>query len=100
VIREADVVRCSLIDLAVLGTDSASVRRAMRPDAMLVVSDDAGTTAAGPFGELRVDGRSGPSEDSAAECAAAICAEFARPRRRAESREGRWHRVLSGVGVG
>jgi len=90
VIREADVVRCSLIDLAVLGMDSASVRGAMRPDGTLVVSDDAGTTAAGPFGEVQVKGR----PDAGEECAAAICAELARPHRSAESLEGRWHRVL------
>lgn len=94
VIREADVVRCSLMDLAVLGTDSASVRRAMRPEATLVLSDQAGTTAAGHFGEVRVRGSSEASEDSGDQCTAAICAELARPHRGAESHGGRWHRVL------
>jgi sugar/nucleoside kinase (ribokinase family) len=94
VIREVDVVRCSLMDLAVLGTDSASVRRAMRSDATLVVSDEAGTTAAGPFGEVRVKGSSGASEDSGEPCTAAICAELARPHRGTESHDGRWHRIL------
>jgi len=94
VIREADVVRCSLIDLAVLGTDSASVRRAMRSDATLVVSDEAATTAVGPFGEVRVKGSATASEDPGEHCTATICAELARPHRGAESHEGRWQRVL------
>jgi 2-dehydro-3-deoxygluconokinase len=94
VIREADVVRCSLMDLAVLGTDSASIRQAMRPDATLVVSDEAGMTAAGPFGEVRVKCSSSASDDSGEHCTAAICAELARPPRGGESLEGLWHRVL------
>jgi sugar/nucleoside kinase (ribokinase family) len=101
VLREADVVRCSHIDLAVLGTESASVRRAMRPDATLVVGDDAGTTAIGTFGEVRVNGRARASQDASEECTAAICAELARPQRGArgagarESLDARWHGVLS-----
>jgi sugar/nucleoside kinase (ribokinase family) len=94
VIREADVVRCSLMDLAMLGTDSASIRRAMRPDATLVMGDDAGTTATGPFGEVRVKGRTSASEDPGEECTAAVCAELSRPHRSTESQEGRWHRIL------
>jgi sugar/nucleoside kinase (ribokinase family) len=94
VIREADVVRCTLMDLAMLGTDSANVRRAMRPDATLVVGDDARTTAAGPFGEVRFRAPSGASEDASERCTAAVCAELARPHRQAESHEGRWHRIL------
>jgi sugar/nucleoside kinase (ribokinase family) len=94
VIREADVVRCSLMELAMVGTDSATIRRAMRPDATLVVGDDSGATAAGPFGEVRVKGPSGASEKAGEQCTAAICAELARLHRRAESHEGRWHRVL------
>lgn len=59
VLREADMVRCSLLDLAVLGTETASVRRAMRPDATLVVSE-------------------GGYEEGARRTAA-ICARLARP---------------------
>jgi fructokinase/2-dehydro-3-deoxygluconokinase len=98
VLREADVVRCSHIDLAVLGTESASVRRAMRSDATLVVGDGAGTTATGAFGEVRVKGRARAGQDAGEECTAAICAELARPHRggpSAETPDGRWHRVLS-----
>jgi sugar/nucleoside kinase (ribokinase family) len=94
VIREADVVRCRLMDFAVLGTDAASVRRAMRPDATLVVSDGAATTATGLFGEVRVKGRSSATQNAGEECTVAICAELARPRRGTESHDGRWHRIL------
>jgi sugar/nucleoside kinase (ribokinase family) len=94
VIREADVVRCSLMELAMLGTDSATVRRAMRPDASLVVSDDAETTATGPFGEVRVKGPSSARECAGEQCTAAICSELARPHRGTESHHGRWHRIL------
>lgn len=94
VIREADVVRCSLLDLAVLGMDSASVRRAMRPDATLVVGDGEATTASGPFGEVRARAGSNAPEHAYEECTAAICADLARPHGAAESLEGRWHRVL------
>ncbi len=94
VIREADVVRCSLLDMAVLGTDSASVRRAMRPNSTLVVSDGASTIASGAFGEVRVTRSSAAPPDGVDACTASICAELARPSRRAESLDGWWHRVL------
>jgi len=94
VIREAHVVRCSIMDLAVLGTDSASVRGALRPDATLVVSDGVETTVTGPFGEVRVKGGSRAPDDAGDECTAAVCGELARPHRRAESHAARWHRVL------
>ncbi|HEX8790914.1 MAG TPA: carbohydrate kinase family protein [Polyangiaceae bacterium] len=61
VVREADVVRCSLLDLAVLGTDAASVRRAMRRGATLALSEGA--------------------VDEGGQRTAALCAELARPRR-------------------
>lgn len=94
VVREADVVCCSLLDVAVLGTDSATLRRAMRPAATLVVSDGTSTTASGAFGEVRVTWGSAAAADDADECTTSICAELARPVRRAESRERWWHRVL------
>jgi sugar/nucleoside kinase (ribokinase family) len=96
VLREADIVRCSLLDLAVIGTDSAAVRRAMRASATLVVTDGAGTTATGVFGQVRVPA---PREPSAAErfaegCTAAVCAEYARPQGVGETPAGRWDRIL------
>ena len=96
VLREADVVRGSLLDLAVIGADAATVRRAMRSHATLVLNEDTGTTATGPFGEVRVEApRESASPRASVEgCTAAICAELARPRSVAETPAGRWRRVL------
>jgi sugar/nucleoside kinase (ribokinase family) len=91
VFREADIVRCSVMDLAILGTDAVGVRRAMRSDATLVVSDGDGTTATGPFGEVRVH-RVG--DEASYDSTAAICVDLARPKRATESVAGRWDRVL------
>ena len=53
VLQEADVVRCSTADLAVLKIDAAAVRAAMRKSAVLVLTDGAGAArATGPFGEI------------------------------------------------
>jgi hypothetical protein len=93
VIREAHVVRCSFMDLAILGTDLAGVRRAMRADATLLVSDGDGTTATGPFGDVRVNRRS-RGDEASDECTAAVCLDLARPKRATESGDGRWNRVL------
>jgi fructokinase/2-dehydro-3-deoxygluconokinase len=96
VLREADVVRCSSLDLAVIGTDSAAVRRAMRSNATLVLNDDATASALGPFGEVKVRATEAAMapEGFPEACTAAICAEFARPQRAAESLSARWHRIL------
>jgi sugar/nucleoside kinase (ribokinase family) len=97
VLREVDVVRCTFADLAVLGGDVASLRRAMRPSATLVINDARGAVAAGTFGEVTC---SMPATDAlrawdgSDSCTAAICAEWARPSALAESLGGRWHRVL------
>lgn len=94
-VREADVVCCSYVDLAVIGTDTASVRRGLREGATLVLGDDATTTATGAFGEVRVEGRREKTQAAAAEaCTAAICAELARPTRTTESPAARWDRIL------
>ena len=97
VLREADVVRCSLLDLAVLGTDPAAVRASLRASATLVVHDDAATTASGAFGEVRVRTTDPSSAAHAEACTAAICAEHARPKRLAETASARWHRILGGA---
>jgi len=97
IIREADVVRCSLLDLALIGADAPLVRSALRPGATLIVGDDAGTSVSGPLGEARVRTKPGVNEDAAEEQIVAICAELARPERAGESGEsieGRWARVL------
>jgi sugar/nucleoside kinase (ribokinase family) len=58
VLREIDVARCSISDLAVLGLDAGSVRAAMRTDATLVVSDArGGYVATGPWGEMSAIGQ-------------------------------------------
>jgi sugar/nucleoside kinase (ribokinase family) len=96
VLREADVVRCSYLDLAVIGADSADVRRALRPKATLVINDGGATAAIGAFDEVRVKapGDSIAPDVFAEACTAAICAEFARPPRSGETPAGRWHRIL------
>ena len=96
VLREVDVVRCSFADLAVLGVDAASVRRAMRPTATLVINDAGGAVAAGAFGEVRVPAKGDvPRAQGAGDsCTAAICAEWARPSALDGSLDARWHRVL------
>jgi 2-dehydro-3-deoxygluconokinase len=97
VLREVDVVRCTFADLAILGGDVASVRRAMRPSATLVINDASGALAAGMFGEVTcsLPARDAlRAQDRSDSCTAAICAEWARPSTLAESLGGRWHRVL------
>jgi hypothetical protein len=93
VLREVDAVRCSVADLAVLGTDLSAVRAAMRRDAVLVVSDAAGgIVATGPFGEVVVVARDASDGD---DVACAICAELVRKRDAGESAAARWHRALT-----
>jgi sugar/nucleoside kinase (ribokinase family) len=103
VLREVDVARCSIADLAVLGMDIATVRSALRRSAVLVVCDPAGgAVATGPFGEVgvvpdeplaRAPGRSGDT------FTAALCAELTRPGVPGESAAARWHRVLRRASV-
>lgn len=93
VIREAHVVRCSSMDLAILGMESTAVRRAMRGDATLLVGDDDGITATGPFGEVRVR-RALHADEASEECTSAVCRDLARPPRTTESAAARWERVL------
>jgi sugar/nucleoside kinase (ribokinase family) len=96
VLREIDVARCSLADLAVLGTEVAAVRARLRPSAVLVVSDAAGrAVASGPFGEVTVARPTPRRRTTGAAQTAAICAEFARAGAPGESVSARWHRALS-----
>lgn len=97
-LREVDAARCSVADLAALGTDAAAVRAALRPGAVLVVADGSGgAVAKGAFGEVAfvppAQGRprAGGSGDA---CTAAICAELARPENPGESADARWARAL------
>jgi sugar/nucleoside kinase (ribokinase family) len=93
-LREIDVARCSVADLATLGMDVATMRTALRPDTTLVMSGGAREAiAVGPFGEVTC--AIGGVEGTA--LSAAICAELVHPGAPGESAAGRWHRVLSGV---
>jgi sugar/nucleoside kinase (ribokinase family) len=88
VLREADVARCSFADLAVLGMDAATVRKAMRPGATLVISDATGATATGPSGEVRcalLDDDVLRTERTGDSFTAVVCAELARTRTAADA---------------
>jgi sugar/nucleoside kinase (ribokinase family) len=102
VLREADVVRLSAEDLAVLGVGVAMVHEALRPSAVLVVTDHAGLArATGPFGEVAppraprraLPGITGPRHGSDA-LTAAICAELVRAGEPGEDRIELWERAL------
>lgn len=98
VLREVDVARCSLADVAVLGTDVATVRAALRPGAVLVVSDATrGALATGPFGEVTcVPPRvlAHPPHGAGDAFTAAICAELVRRGDPGESANALWDRAL------
>ncbi|NUO53772.1 MAG: hypothetical protein HOV80_33410 [Polyangiaceae bacterium] len=96
-LREADVVRSSFIDLAMIGLSAADVRRSMRSDATLVINDVDGTVATGTFGEVKAKSFEPPIDPRryAECCTAAICAELAKPRAGGETPSGRWHRILA-----
>ncbi|AKT42595.1 PfkB family carbohydrate kinase [Chondromyces crocatus] len=97
-LAEADVVRCSAEDLAVLRLDEATVRSAMRARAVLVMSRRSGEAwAKGPFGEVRHAPRDvSPLRPPGAGdvFTAAICAELTRRGDLAEGREDRWAQTL------
>jgi 2-dehydro-3-deoxygluconokinase len=96
VLREADVVRCSSADLAVLGLDVEQVRAAMRKAAIFVGGNALGDAwATGPFGEV-VEKRGGAASGllgGGDALTASICAELARA---GEAREDLWARALRG----
>jgi sugar/nucleoside kinase (ribokinase family) len=98
VLREVDVARCSLADLAVLGTDAAAVRAALRANATLVVGDGAGgAVATGAFGEVAFVPPAGTRLRASGvgdACTAAICAELSRVGVPGESVSARWFRAL------
>ncbi len=97
VLREVDAARCSLADLAVLGTDLTAVRAALRPHAVLIVGDGSGgAVATGPFGEVAFLPPPGTRLRSGAgdACTAATCAELTRPGEPGESASARWFKAL------
>jgi sugar/nucleoside kinase (ribokinase family) len=98
VLREADVVWCSAEDLLGLNMDVPTVRAALRPNAVLAVSDGAGSAwATGPFGEVAQTPPGAtalhPTGDGDA-FTAAICAELARAANGRESSSELWSRAL------
>lgn len=98
-LREVDVARCSLTDLAALGTDVATVRAALRPGAVLVVSDGARRVATGPFGQVvveRRDRRTHARRASDSALTASICVELVRRPTPGESADASWYRALGG----
>ncbi|CAN5160993.1 hypothetical protein BH09MYX1_BH09MYX1_07180 [soil metagenome] len=98
-LREIDVARCGVTDLAVLGMDVRSMRNALRPSAVLVLDDAArGVVANGPFGEVAYtppDARAVRARGAGDACTAAICSELMRRGKPGESPVGRWHRALA-----
>jgi len=94
ILREVDIVHSTVMDLAIIGTDSSEVRRAMRAPSTIVLHDLVASTATGAFGEVRVQRSSSSSmQRSHGDCVAAICLDLARPPRN-ESLAARWNRVL------
>lgn len=92
VLREVDVARCSVADLAVLGMDMSEVRATLRESAVLVVCDPTGSAVAiGPFGEVT---RKTTSKGDA--FTSAICRELLSRGDPGESVSARWHRALRG----
>lgn len=98
-LREVDVARCSVADLAVLGMDVRAVRVELRPEAVTVVSaPDGSASATGPFGEVTF---APPPADlprpsgSGGAFTAALCAELTRLGEPGESAQSRWRRALA-----
>lgn len=98
VLREVDVARCTLADLAVLGLDVDAVRAHLRDTAVIVVgSGTTGAVATGPFGVVdyvpagaaRLQ-RSGGGDAFTA----ALAATLTRRGRPGESPEALWRRAL------
>lgn len=91
VLREADVVRCTAEDRAVLGLDAAAVRASLRDSAVLVSDEGTGTAwVTGPFGDI--DLRRAASGGA---LTASICATLARAGKPGERSVEIWDRVLA-----
>ncbi len=97
-LREADVVRCSAVDLLGVGLDDKQVRAVLRPNAALVLTQGAGAArASGPFGEIALP----PPVVAKTRAAgvgdvftAAICAEIARAGDHGADRPELWTRAI------
>ena len=100
-LREVDVARFSVADLAVLGLELEGVRNALRSSATVVVGDPSDRLIArGPFGEVvltpqRSEARHAfPMAGAGDALTTAICRELAAPVERGESPSSLWHRAL------
>jgi 2-dehydro-3-deoxygluconokinase len=94
ILREADVVWSSAADLFGLNMDAATMRSALRKNAVLALSDGAGSAiATGPFGE--VVRRPAGALDGGDAFATAICAELARAGHAGETSGELWTRALA-----
>ncbi len=97
VLLEADVVRCSTEDLAVLGMDAAAVRATMRPNSVLVETGAALVRATGPFGDIAMERRlsaAPPAPGAGDGFTAALCAGLARSGPPGLERIQLWDRLL------
>lgn len=95
ILREADVVWASAEDLFGLGMEAAAMRAALRKNAVLALSDGAGSAfATGPFGEVVRTSAAGVLDGGDA-FATAICAELARAGHAGETSGELWTRALA-----
>lgn len=96
VVKEADVIRLSTEDLAVLELGEAAIRGMARPDALFVVTAATGISwATGSFGEVAPAGKDGRNEPPSRDAlTAGVCAELARSGETTTKPET-WARVLA-----
>lgn len=95
VIQEADVVRYSAEDMAVLGVPAPMVRGMMRPRAALVVTSPKTVSVTGSFGEVGAERGMFADDRLPAEenIVANLCAELAKAGPAGVEREELWMRV-------
>jgi 2-dehydro-3-deoxygluconokinase len=101
ILREADVVWASAEDLFGLNMDVETMRAAMRPSAVLALSDATGSALAwGPFGEVAPSKRAPaaavalPSTRAGTAFVTSICAEVARAGNTSPESPELWARAL------
>lgn len=96
VVNEADVVRYSADDMAVLGLPPVMLRGMMRSSATLVVTGPSHVLATGLFGEVGAERplRAGESREEMG-IVGTICAELSKAGSQGMERADLWHRVVS-----
>lgn len=96
IVREADVVWCSVEDLLGLGIETSVIHAAMRSDAVLLVHEgSARVRASARFGELVLEAPGDLARPTLQDDAlvASLCADLARDG--IQPTEADWHRALS-----